>query len=144
MDVSPVGVGIGGVNEGGEDGGEVIGAAAGPSAEGRLPRQAPQLPLSGPQQGPPKSGPPQPGPPHGPGIIGPQQLPQLIGQQPLQQMVPKQAGVKALYCLQQMVAQQSWQQWWKQLQQKPAEARGVARLAMPTARAARVSSFFMA
>jgi hypothetical protein len=117
------------------------------SVEGRLPRLDPQSPPE--QEGPEHEKPPQspshqPGPPQPrpPGVIGPQQLPQLIGQQPLQQMVPKQAGVKALYCLQQMVAQQSWQQHpWKRHQ---AEARGAAKLTRPSVRAASVSSFFMA
>jgi len=149
IDVSPcpAGVGMGGWNVGVEGAGLPVGLPLMQgSVEGRLPRLAPQSPpgQEGPShEKPPQSPPHHPGPqPSGPGVIGPQQLPQLIGQQPLQQMVPKQVGVKALYCLQQMVAQQSWQQHpWKKHQ---AEARGAAKLARPRVRAASVSSFFMA
>jgi hypothetical protein len=55
-------------------------------------------------------------------------------------MVPKQHGVKALYCLQQMVAQQSLQQqWWNK---QPARAAGAVKATSTRPRAA-VSNFFM-
>jgi len=69
-----------------------------------------------PQLGPSQQlGPQQTGPQHGGQQgCGQQDCRQLVcnGQQPSQQIVPVQQGVKALYCLQQMVQQQS-QQWWK-------------------------------
>jgi hypothetical protein len=63
-----------------------------------------------------------------------------MGQQPLQQMVPQQQGVKALYCLQQMVAQLQQQKQWKSPQ---AEARLPLVPSRTRPRAAAVSSFFM-
>jgi hypothetical protein len=65
-----------------------------------------------------------------------------MGQQPLQQRVPQQQGVKALYCLQQMFAQQS-QQRWQQWKKQPATARGAVRATSTRPRAAGVSNFFM-
>jgi hypothetical protein len=48
----------------------------------------------------------------------------MIGQHPFEQMLTGQQGLKALYCLQQMVAQHLWQQLW----QHQAEADELARL----------------